>query len=187
MTLPTAISLCCGAGVAADGIAKHLQTVFAVDIGKKALETHQLNHPGVPTICGDISDPAILRQARGRVRSVDVIIAAPPCQDFANCKSASASERISSGRSALYVEVINWVAEYMPSAYIAENVPGVRKSWQFHAAIARLRRLGYRVTLFDIDAADFGTPQHRERVFSLQFGATCRFRNAPRLRMATTR
>jgi site-specific DNA-cytosine methylase len=162
---PTAGILCCGAGIAHYGIEKHFQSKFAVDINRQALETHEYNHPDVPVICRDISDPSAMRQAREIVNHVDVIINASPCQLFAICNSACKEQRLSNKLSQLYVSAIDWVAEFRPLAYIAENVPGVKKSWQYHGAIAKLRRLGYRVTVFDLDAADFGVPQHRERVF----------------------
>ncbi|MDP3899253.1 MAG: DNA cytosine methyltransferase, partial [Mesorhizobium sp.] len=69
----------------------------------------------------------------------------------------------------LLFDFVNLVVEFMPSAFVIENVPGLRDldgGQQLAVAVAQLQTAGYAVA--DpclLDAADHGVPQHRQRMF----------------------
>jgi DNA (cytosine-5)-methyltransferase 1 len=61
--------------------------------------------------------------------------------------------------------VIAAIERWLPEAAVIENVPEFLKWKLFPAWCAALVALGYAVSPHLLDAADFGVPQHRKRVF----------------------
>jgi DNA (cytosine-5)-methyltransferase 1 len=109
-----------------------------------------------------------------------VVVGGPPCQGFSRigrAKQASllgAKERIRSGgvtdpgRNLLYQYFLAVVRHAQPAAFVMENVPGMRAHLgnDFARRIAReAHYLGYNIRYFLLNAAHFGVPQHRWRLF----------------------
>ena len=109
-----------------------------------------------------------------------VVIGGPPCQGFSRIgKAKQASllgeeERIrhggvsDPGRNLLYQYFLAVVHHAKPAAFVMENVPGMREHLgnDFARRIAReAHYLGYNVRYFLLNAARFGVPQHRWRLF----------------------
>jgi DNA (cytosine-5)-methyltransferase 1 len=68
----------------------------------------------------------------------------------------------------MFPEAIRSVKELKPKAFIFENVKGILRpafSEYFNSIIASLSELGYKVSVNPVNAADYGVPQKRERVF----------------------
>jgi len=109
-----------------------------------------------------------------RVRSSDVPAAdcwcfGFPCQDI----SISGRQRGMGGeRSSLFFRVTQLIrdtkTENRPSYLFIENVKNllsVNRGYDFLAVLAELDEIGYNAEWDVLDTADFGLPQHRERVF----------------------
>ena len=109
-----------------------------------------------------------------------IVCGGPPCQGFSRigrAKQASllgAKERIRQGgitdpgRNLLYQYFLAVVRQAKPLAFVMENVPGMRQSMgnDFARRIAReAHYIGYNVRYFLLNAAHFGVPQHRWRLF----------------------
>jgi DNA (cytosine-5)-methyltransferase 1 len=109
-----------------------------------------------------------------------VVVGGPPCQGFSRigrAKQASLlgeEQRIRSGgitdpgRNLLYQYFLAVVKHAQPAAFVMENVPGMRAHLgnDFARRIAReAHYLGYNVRYFLLNAAHFGVPQHRWRLF----------------------
>jgi DNA (cytosine-5)-methyltransferase 1 len=65
-------------------------------------------------------------------------------------------------------EFVRAVREIGPSAFMMENVPGLvagDRMAYLSEVIAQFRRLGYKVAYKVLNAADFGVPQKRRRLF----------------------
>ncbi len=161
MSMPRCISLCSGGGVS-EALGSLMDVILAVEAGFSAASTFKANYPKVEVSLRDIADPKTIREAQKAVGRVDVISSGAPCQDF-SC--ANQADRVRSGRNMLYLRAIDWVEDFQPMAFVAENVPNLTNAIQWIAAVTRLRKLGYQVAYWTLDAADFGTPQHRQRVF----------------------
>ncbi len=112
-------------------------------------------------------DVGLFKLAAGR--KVDFIIGCPPCQTF-----SAASRRINGvngtaeKRGTLFEAYIRLLRELSPQAFLFENVAGIigaqeGKAWP--GIVAAFQEAGYRVFYRVLDAADYGVPQHRERVF----------------------
>jgi DNA (cytosine-5)-methyltransferase 1 len=66
------------------------------------------------------------------------------------------------------LEFVRVVEGLRPKAILIENVPGLsrRANGNFRKAIEdKLKKLGYNVSSFELNAADYGVPQNRVRLF----------------------
>ena len=94
----------------------------------------------------------------------DVLIGSPPCQGF----SVAGKRQKDDPRNALVWGFVWAVAVLRPKAILIENVPGVGQGdWAQFPSIVRmaLETLGYNVSVFKLNVADYGVPQIRKRVF----------------------
>jgi DNA (cytosine-5)-methyltransferase 1 len=185
---PTVLSLFAGAGGLDLGFAAAgFETVGFVELEEWASDTLRANNPGAlvfgpPDHSGDVRDVSIsaLREIDARAASPDVIVGGPPCQPY----SVAAAQRFLRGdkrfkrtghadkrRGGLFREFSRLVREAEPKAFLLENVPGLLELDGGAAVgemIAELEVLGYRVSEPEVlEAADFGVPQRRRRVFVL--------------------
>lgn len=129
---------------------------------------------------GDVNtlDAATLLGSLGQ--RPDVVIGGPPCQGFSRigrAKHASLlgrEERIrnggvrDTGRNHLYQYFLDVVRLGQPQGFVMENVPGMREMMgnDFAQRISReAYALGYNVRYFMLNAASYGVPQNRWRVF----------------------
>src|SRR5262249_57086936 len=92
------------------------------------------------------------------------VLGGPPCQPFSSggLRRALADERN------MIPEFLRAVEEIAPSAVLMENVPGLVAGDRLRYLsdiINCLRRLGYEPNWNVINAADFGVPQKRRRLF----------------------
>jgi DNA (cytosine-5)-methyltransferase 1 len=110
---------------------------------------------------------------------VDLLLASPECTNHSPAKgSAPRSEE--SKNTANYV--LNYARDLTPRWLVIENVSQM-KTWSgYDPLVNGLIRLGYKVTPQVLDAADFGVPQARKRLFLM-----CdRLRMPPLLQVDTT-
>lgn len=95
----------------------------------------------------------------------DVLAGGPPCQGFSRAgKMDPADPR--SGHVSRFMDAVEVVR---PRAFIMENVAHLALSPRWRPVIAdltsRARVAGYSAHLMVLDAADYGVPQHRSRMF----------------------
>ena len=139
--------------------------LVGVDNDQAALNTFARNHDGAIAMNADLSKQEtfdeIKRIARGR--SIDVIIAGPPCQGF----SLSGPRNFDDERNKLYLAVIEMVKQYQPKGFIIENVPGMATLYDGQIKdeiLRRFRNMGYNIECKILCAADYGVPQLRRRL-----------------------
>jgi DNA (cytosine-5)-methyltransferase 1 len=154
------ISLFSGAGGMDLGFSQAGFTiVWANDIWQDAVKTYRLNLGG-HIVCRDMRfiDTSEIPDA-------DVLIGGFPCQGFsvANRNRYAADER-----NALYLQLLRVLKEKQPKFFVAENVKGIKSiegGKVFEMILADFGGAGYRVEHAVLNAADYGVPQRRERVF----------------------
>jgi DNA-cytosine methyltransferase len=99
----------------------------------------------------------------------DGIIGGPPCQAFSNSNRARSGDRGPDSSKNLWPATLAIVKAKRPAWFVFENVKGLVFSKDsrryFHYLIDELTSYGYRVEYRILDAADYGVPQNRERVF----------------------
>jgi DNA (cytosine-5)-methyltransferase 1 len=162
MALPTltGISLYSGAGGLDLGFVQAgVEVLWAIDSDRDAVETYRANL-GKHCVHGDVlvtSPPAHLRP--------DLVIGGPPCQGFSVIGKMNPEDP----RSAHVVHFLDVVEHHQPRAFVMENVKALASSPRWSgvrdALVERARELGYRVEIFILNAADYGVPQARERMF----------------------
>lgn len=111
--------------------------------------------------------------------AIDVIVGGPPCQSFARIGRAKLREVrdhpkafIHDPRASLYEHYLAYVAALQPAALLIENVPdSINHGGQnIPAGICdALAEFGYDAKYTILNAAHFGVPQMRDRMFLLAY------------------
>lgn len=134
----------------------HHRTILAVELDPSACKAYAANMPGTVVECRKVGD-AVLPYA-------DIVIGGPPCQDF----SLAGKGKGKGGERDGWPEFIDAIRRVGPRMFLAENVPGMaseRHSAYLKSIIGDLGALGYWVLMTQLDAANYGTPQFRRRIF----------------------
>lgn len=146
-----------------------LDVVYAFEADDRAAATYGLNFPQVAVCRGLLhaGEVATLCAQLGlSAGSVDVIVAGPPCQGFSIANLRTRNEENPGNH--LWRIVLEFARILQPRAVLMENVAGLR-TYQDGATLGHiadsLRQLGLQSAVFCLDAADFGVPQRRNRVF----------------------
>lgn len=93
---------------------------------------------------------------------VNVLHASPPCPSFSTAK---VGRKETENDVAMARAVAGFIEELQPKVFTLENVYGYRKAQGFAAILAALDSLGYMYSYAHINAADFGVPQTRRRLW----------------------
>lgn len=165
----TYLDLFSGAGGFSLGLERAgLTPIGALEFDRFACQTFRNNFPNTPLEEGDIhklTKPQILDRYSG----VDVIVAGPPCQGF-SVAGPSQYGKIDD-RNFLIFEVLRFVNILRPKMFIVENVKGLLsgklspEKQAFKEFIHQVQNAGYHTRHFVLQAANYGAPQWRERVF----------------------
>ncbi len=177
--------LFCGAGGTSTGL---LQAAYALGLDIRlvainhwdvAIATHSLNHPGVTHMNSDLEkvDP---RQAVPGGK-LNLLVASPECTHFSKARGGKPMSK-QSRASVKYI--LRWVSVLDVKNLIIENVPEFmdwgplhrrgadvdkpiknRKGEYFYRFIGKLQEHGYRVKWRVLNAADYGDPTTRKRLF----------------------
>lgn len=136
-----------------------LEIVLAIDNDKKAVATYNENfsHPAESADIQqyDVSDAP----------NADIVIGGFPCQSFS---TVNPTKNPFDERALLYKEMAKFIEIKKPAVFIAENVKGMarlHKGKIIEAIIKEFAKHGYKITWQIVNAADYGVPQKRERVF----------------------
>lgn len=156
-----AIDLFAGAGGFSTGATMAgLDVVWAANHWRDAVDTHAVNHPDTDHACQD------LQQADwSKVPAHDVLLASPACQGHSRARGKDRPHHDVT-RSTAWA-VVSCAEMHRPQLVVVENVPEFLKWSLFPAWRFAMQALGYSVEPHVLDAADFGVPQHRRRVFIL--------------------
>jgi DNA (cytosine-5)-methyltransferase 1 len=170
MNRPIGIDLFAGAGGMSLGFEQAgFDIAAAVEIDPIHCATHEYNFPHTTTICAsviDLSGSEIRRRASLGQQEIDVVFGGAPCQGF----SLMGKRAFDDPRNQLVFHYVRIVQELNPKYCVFENVRGLTlgKHAQFLAElIAALDKVGYDViTPYQVlNAADYGVPQDRRRLF----------------------
>lgn len=142
--------------------------VAASEIDEWAGDTYVYNHPQSKLIRGDIR---AIRDWDARVPMVkgkiDGVVGGPPCQGF----SLSGSRDAHDPRNSLFVDFVRCVKHFQPKFFVLENVPGLlsMRTAQgkpvIEIILSECFSAGYKAAYSVLNAAHYGVPQLRERVF----------------------
>jgi DNA (cytosine-5)-methyltransferase 1 len=162
-------------------------------------ETLRRNFPELNVIQGDImsyTGERIFRESGiNPVEGLDLMVGGSPCQSFS---TAGKRQAFSDPRGQAMLKYADLVNEVQPKVFLLENVRGLLSAALKHRPLNQrgedypplepeeqpgsalnhlLERFGnYNITLKLINAADYGIPQTRERVFIIGVRNDLRFR-----------
>lgn len=126
-----------------------------------ANNTHKIIHADITTI-SSVADICHLCN-----NNPDVIIGGPPCQGF----SIAGKRDPADPRNTLFRYYVKWVSVLMPKVFVMENVVGLlnRKNADGENVIDIIKeafsQIGYSCHVWVLNAADYGVPQMRQRIF----------------------
>jgi len=165
-----------------------IEVVLACEVDLAARKTIEANRPDIALI-GDIRDYSAnqIREKAGLApdEEIDAIVGGPPCQAFS---SAGKRQGFNDERGNVFLTFIDLIVELRPKFAVIENVRGLLSAPLKHRphnmrganhpslsqeekrggallyVTRRLREVGYGVSFNLYNAANFGSPQRRERV-----------------------
>jgi DNA (cytosine-5)-methyltransferase 1 len=162
----------------------------AVNHDRQAVAMHQANHPHTLHYCEDVWKVDPLEATGGR--PVGLLWASPDCAHFSRAKGCKPVKKKIRGLANV---VIKWAEKAQPRVIVLENVREfetwgplvelvrngivvcgadglpkmvpcpLRKGETFRRWVRKLKRLGYAVQWKTLNAADYGAPTHRKRLF----------------------
>ena len=158
-----AVSLFSGAGGMDVGFEKAgIDVVFANEIDKISAQTYSTNHPNTEIVVDDINN---IYDRLESYAGTDIVFGGPPCQGFSVIGKMNPEDE----RSQLIWSFLKVVEIIRPKAFVMENVKALAaiSKWRDvrEEYIHRAYEHGYGCVPFIVNAAEYGTPQKRERVF----------------------
>ncbi|SFC00488.1 DNA cytosine methyltransferase [Ruminococcus albus] len=150
------------------------KVLLSTDFDADCENVHKINRPKVPFLKIDIHDldSDTIDKYVKKGSNIDVLIGGPPCQGF-----STIGKRISSDpnkrtafdpRNTLFREYIRILRYLQPKFFLMENVEGLltRDKGRIFAEIKKtFAETGYDFNYVILNAADYGVPQIRNRVF----------------------
>lgn len=157
------IDLFSGAGGLSLGLKRAgYEVQAAVEIKRDAMNTYALHEPDAVHYNEDVRGISF-EAYKGKI---DVVAGGPPCQPF----SVGGLRKSSSDSRDMIPEFVRCLREVQPEAFIMENVPGLMLKGTrpyFDWALSQLAAAGYLLNWAVVNAADYGIPQKRRRLFVL--------------------
>jgi DNA (cytosine-5)-methyltransferase 1 len=151
----------------------------ALEIDADCCKTLRANRPHIPVIDRDVmqvSTEELLETAGLRSGEPALLVGGPPCQPFSKAGywSRGDSLRLDDPRANTLAAYMRIVEEALPQAFLLENVEGLAydgKDEGLKFLLDRLDQINRRTKsryvpfIRKLNAADYGVPQVRERVF----------------------
>lgn len=169
---PIAVDLFAGAGGMTLGFEQAgFDVLTSVEIDPIHCAIHQFNFPFWTVLCKNVEETTgagIRNSSQIANQEIDVVFGGPPCQGF----SLMGKRSFDDPRNSLVFHFIRLVRELQPKFFVLENVKGmtVGKHKEFIAEIiSQFSESGYQVdaNYQVLNAANYGVPQNRERLFLL--------------------
>jgi DNA-cytosine methyltransferase len=153
-------------------------TAVAVEIDPEAVATlrHNRDWPVLDRDIHSISSTELLSAAGLQVGEADALIGGPPCQPFSKAGYWASGDtlRLDDARAGTLGAYLRVLRDTQPRTFLLENVPGLAYHGKSEGLDLITRSLGdinrdcgthYSWAIGRLDAANFGVPQIRERVF----------------------
>lgn len=141
-----------------------IKTIAFCEIDPWCQECLTANYPNI-TIYKDVRNLTVNVLKTDGLPNPDIITAGFPCQPF-SLAGKRQGEKHESGN--LFLEIVRLAKELLPKYMLLENVPGLlsmNKGLLIKRMFLNLQNAGYVIKLLKLNAADFGIPQNRLRIF----------------------
>jgi DNA (cytosine-5)-methyltransferase 1 len=133
--------------------------VFTSEWDKHSQQTYLANF-------GDMPHGDITKINAADIPQFDILTAGFPCQPFSSIGQRQGFKHKTQGT--LFFDVARILEHHRPRAFLLENVAGLvthDKGRTLQTILDVLYELRYDVWCKVLDAADYGVPQHRERIY----------------------
>lgn len=166
------VDLFAGCGGLSEGFLMNgFNLIAANEFDKNIFSTNIFNHSKYSDpesfILGDVTTDEVKQRIINACagKQIDVIIGGPPCQGFSTAGWRNPEDK----RNQLFKEFVHLVDAIHPRFFVMENVLGIlsmRGGDAVKEIIESFSELGYFVSNpIKLNAADYGVPQRRKRVF----------------------
>lgn len=143
--------------------------VDSVEIERKFCDTLELNTGEGRRFNNSKVNCIDIQEFSGKdLGKIDFIIGGPPCQTFSAAgRRANGVLGTTDARGVLFKEYVRLLEEMSPKGFLFENVYGIigaqgGEPWK--EILQAFSDVGYNLFYRIVDAADYGVPQHRERL-----------------------
>lgn len=137
--------------------------------GHTILWANDLFHDAVCTYRNNIGNHIVEEDIHNipseNIPNCDIVIGGFPCQGFS---VANTGRHADDERNVLYLQLLRVIHDKQPIFFLAENVKGILSLGHgqvFQNILNDFRNLNYQVQYRVLNAADYGIPQRRERIF----------------------
>lgn len=159
-----ALDLFSGAGGSSWGArAAGVEIVAAFDLWPLAGETHKINFPETEFINSRLEDFKV-EDLKMKFGKIDLILASPECTNHSPAKGNK--PRCEESKNTAF-QVVRFAKTFKPRWIVIENVVSMRRWSRYAEFKTALETLGYKLREQVLNAADFGVPQSRRRLFML--------------------
>ncbi len=143
--------------------------VSSVEIEEKFCKTLELNSgKGKRFEHSKVNCIDIRRFTCEGLEKIDFIIGGPPCQTFSAAgRRANGVAGTTDARGVLFREYVRLLKELSPKGFLFENVYGIvgaQDGEAWNEILKSFSEVGYQLFFRILDSADYGVPQHRERL-----------------------
>lgn len=158
-----AVDLFCGASGLSYGLKRAgIQVVRGIDADGKCAYPFEAN-TGAPFVQADVRELKVRDVKRWFSGEGPRLLAGcAPCQPFSIMNAHRA--RHGAAGETLLDAFADIALGLRPEFLTLENVPAVARTEAFRRCVSRFEAAGYLVTYGEIDAYDYGAPQHRRRL-----------------------
>lgn len=141
-----------------------------------ASEVYQACFPNTPHSNDDIAK--VIEENFQEIPDHDLLVGGFPCQDYSVARTLSKAEGLRGKKGVLWwsiYDILDKKGKNSPSYLMLENVdrllksPAQQRGRDFAIMLASLNELGYIVEWRVINAADYGMPQRRRRVYIMAY------------------
>ena len=104
-------------------------------------------------------------------RNIDLLVGGFPCQDYSVAKTLNSAKGLRGKKGVLWWEILRLVEDQSPTFVFLENVdrllksPSAQRGRDFAVMLKTLGDAGYAIEWRVVNAAEYGFPQRRIRVF----------------------
>jgi DNA (cytosine-5)-methyltransferase 1 len=109
------------------------------------------------------------------IPKADLLVGGFPCQDYSVAKSKNTAKGLEGKKGVLWWEIAKIIESNKPKYVFLENVdrllksPATQRGRDFAIMLSTFGRLGYVVEWRVVNAAEYGFPQRRKRVFIVAY------------------
>lgn len=163
-TLTTGSLFSSGGGWEIGAVRAGMRPMWGVELDQERAALWNASFAGSPgCMAGDVWDASIV----ARTTPVDILFTSPVCRDFSRSKSRVATGTADACRPTLGLATLPYVDRLNPPVIMLENVVDYAKAKPYLDLRDGIVDRGYRVLEATLNAADYGNPSSRLRLFAV--------------------